>query len=241
MFVDRDKNNISVTQENSLILAKDDLSLNEKRLLLISISKVNPEVYKKDDLSISVKAQEWKNMFPDSNAYRELKNCSNTLLGKHVIFHPSEKITKKVNWLQSIEYDDDKGSVSLTFTPPIKARISGMLEQFSKYKLISVCRLRDPYAIRLYEIISQFKKTTSYRVITIDDLRFALNCQNTYSATKDFKAKIIIPSLKQINELTDIKVTNIKAIDIKEGRKITGFKFHFKDQEISWLQDLLEV
>ncbi|QKU17233.1 replication initiation protein, partial (plasmid) [Bacillus anthracis] len=52
--------------------------------------------------------------------------------------------------------------------------------------------------------------------------------ENEYTAMSDFKKRVLEPSIKQINEHTDITVTYEQH---KKGRTITGFSFRFKQKQ----------
>ena len=102
-----------------------------------------------------------------------------------------------------------------------------MLEQFTTIDLLAISQLSSTHAVRLYELLSQFK-STGYRVMTLDDFRFAMDCVNTNKGTKELKRAVLNPSIKQLNEKSDLFCI---VQDIKEGRTITGFKFVFRTQE----------
>jgi plasmid replication initiation protein len=90
-----------------------------------------------------------------------------------------------------------------------------------------VSQLNSTHAVRLYELLSQFK-STGYRVMTIDDFRFAMDCVDTQKTTKKLKQQVLNPAVKQLNEKSDLFCI---VADIKEGRTITGFQFTFRTQE----------
>ena len=102
-----------------------------------------------------------------------------------------------------------------------------MLEQFTTIDLLAVSQLTSVHSVRLYELLSQFK-STGYRVISVDDFRFAMDVVNTNKGTKELKRRVLNPAIKQLNEKSDLFCT---VSDVTEGRTITGFKFVFRTQE----------
>ena len=102
-----------------------------------------------------------------------------------------------------------------------------MLEQFTTIDLLAVSELTSIHAVRLYELLSQFK-STGYRVMTIEDFRFAMDVVNTNKGTKYLKNQVLNPAVKQLNEKSDLFCV---VEDSKEGRTIIGFKFVFRTQE----------
>ena len=217
----------SITQDNSLIEACYSMTLNEKRLLLLGLSKVDPTVFPDMSQQIRFKltADDWLNAFPDSpQPYRDLKRAADGLLSRYLTLHPKVGHTKKINWFSSVEYIDQQASVEVEFTPAVKVRVQGLLENFTTMPMLTVGKLKSVYGIRLYELLMQFK-TTGFRQVSIEDFRIAMDCVDRYPATKDMKRKILKTALDDLEKNNDMKV---KVEDIKIGRKIVAFKFTFK-------------
>lgn len=213
------------TQDNQIIEACYSMSLLEKRLLMLAISKIDSTQFPKahKPLTVSIDTNEWAQYYSDTNPWRDMKEAAKSLLGRHVAFHDKTGITDLINWFAKVRYHDDEGWITIEFTRPMQVRLSGMLEQFTKVDLLSVSKLRSIHAIRLYELLSQFE-STGYRVMKLDDLRFAMDCEDTYKETKSLARAVIKPAIREVNAKTNLTVT---LENIKQGRKITAFKFIF--------------
>ena len=223
------KNEVICTQDNQIIESCYSMTLLEKRLLLLTISKIDSTQFPKSTipLIISVDAAEWAKYYSESNPWRDVKLAAKSLLSKHVTFHPKVGVEKKVNWFSSIEYHDEDGWITIEFTRPMQVRLAGMLEQFTKIDLLSVSKFKSIYSIRLYEIISQFGGT-GYRVISLEDFRFSMDCQDRYRENKELIKFVVKPALKEINQKTNLK---IQMENVKKGRKISAFKFIFYEDK----------
>lgn len=226
----------SVTQDNQLIESCYTMSLNEKRLLMLGMSRVNPMKVTTggEPLKFKIKAEDWSDNFPDKDSpYRAMKRAADSLMGRYVTLHPKTGVTKKIAWFDSVEYHDHEASVSVRFGWSIQERLVGMLENFTKVDLLAVNKLKSLYAVRLYELIRQFwpKKerelSGGYRIISIEDFRIAMDCMETYRETKQLKQWVIKPAVKELNTRSDLRV---ECEDVKRGRKITHFKFVFKEE-----------
>lgn len=73
------------------------------------------------------------------------------------------------------------------------------------------------YTVRLFEYLNDvFDEDTITVNLTLGELRTILGCDNKYSAFKDFKRKIIEPTVKELNEKTnlciDVQYTKTKGI-----------------------------
>jgi plasmid replication initiation protein len=220
--IERDKSAVSVTQDNELIQASYTLTLNEKRLLLLCISKLDPRHFPRTGAECEMTVEEWRERFPqDDTPWRALQRSAKRLLKRHVTFHPRAGVTKDINWFDSVEYVEGEGRIKICFTYSITTRLQGFVEQFTKVNLLEVSRFTSFHTIRLYELISQFR-ATGYRRISLDDLRLALSCIDSYSETKMLKRWVLNPALKEINEKADFSV---ECRDTKRGRRIVGFEF----------------
>jgi plasmid replication initiation protein len=228
------KDNLKATQDNQLIEACYSMTLNEKRLLLFGISKINPSTFPdvNKPFKFEMTAQEWKEQFGDDNPWRALKRSAKKLMGRTLKLHTKTDQSNApdmtlLNWFEEAKFFNKQGRVVVTFTRSIQVRLAGMLEQFTTIDLLAVSRLNSTHAVRLYELLSQFK-STGYRVMTIEDFRFAMDVVDTNQGTKNLKRRVLIPAVKQLNEKSDLFCV---VEDIKEGRTITGFKFVFRTQE----------
>jgi plasmid replication initiation protein len=224
---------LKVTQDNQLIEACYSMTLNEKRLLLLGISKINPMVFpdKSKPFKFEITAAEWAEHFGNNNSWRSLKRSATKLLSRHLTLHPKTGVVKKINWFESVDYHDagkdGYAHVFIEFGRNVQIRLAGMLEQFTTIDLLAVSELNSSHAVRLYELIMQFK-STGYRKITVEDFRLAMDVVNTNKGTKELKRAVLNPAVKQVNEKSDLFCI---VTDIKKGVRITGFKFTFRTQE----------
>ena len=107
--------------------------------------------------------------------------------------------------------------------------ITRLEEHFTSYELEQVAQLQSKYATRLYEILIAWRSTGKTPVLTIDEFRKQIGViDSEYKIISNFKLRVLEPSIKQINDLTDIAVTYEQH---KKGRTITGFSFRFKQKQ----------
>lgn len=225
---------LSVTQDNQLIEACYTMTLNEKRLLMLGMSRVNPMDFprKEEPFSFTISAKEWSKYYPDTNPYLHLKRAAKKLRSRFVKLHPKVGVTDEINWFDSVRYIENESSVTLRFTWSIQVRLAGMLEQFTQIDLLAVNRLKSLYSVRLYELLSQFQSfdlgTSGVRIITVEDFRIAMDAVDIYPKLAELKRRILNPALKELNQNSNLEVT---FEDIKRGRKITHFKFIFNERQ----------
>jgi plasmid replication initiation protein len=111
-------------------------------------------------------------------------------------------------------------------------------EQFTSYELEQVSKLTSTYAIRLYELLMQWRSKSKTPEFQLEEFRSQLGVEKgQYKTMSNFKKNVLDFSVAQINQFTDI---NVKYIQHKDGRSITGFSFSFKQKKkkISELKDI---
>jgi plasmid replication initiation protein len=81
------------------------------------------------------------------------------------------------------------------------------------------------YSVRVYELLKQYE-TIGHRLLGFDEMKKMFELENEYPEFANFFRRVIEPSLKEINEFTDIYVHNVEKL--KEGKKITAMRFHFR-------------
>lgn len=215
-----------ITQDNELIQACYRMSMNEKRLLMLGMSKVNPLGGYPDPnkpFKFEVTAAEWEEAYQDVNAWQSLKRAADNLLSRYITLHPSTQIVEKINWFDRVKYYSSKGMIEVQFTRSVQVRLAGMIEQFTTIDLFSVKKLRSFYSVRLYELLSQFN-ATGYRIISVEDFRYAMDSVKTNPQTKDLKRRVLMPAIREINKQSDM---DCLVKDVKDGRLITHFEFTF--------------
>lgn len=217
-----DKNYI-VTQSNKLVEAKQKvpLSMREQKLILTMISMIQPKDQDFKEYRISVK--EFSEML-DLKAvkYTAIKEIVKGLMSK-VIEIPNESGGwLLVHWLSSAEYIDGQGEIALAFSPKLKPYLLELQNQYTQYKLEIILGLDSGYSIRLYELLRQWHGIGHWEC-NVDLLREKVGAiTKSYSLYSNFKNKVLLHAITEINEKTDLKIS---FEEIKKGRKIDSIKF----------------
>lgn len=223
-----------VVKDNKLINASINLELTEQRLLLIAIVNAREtEQGITSDTAVEIKASDYASRFNVSlnTAYGALKDAVSNLFDRKFTYTQLHHKTKKLEvvrsrWVSRISYVDDSALLSVTFAPDVVPMISRLEKCFTQYDLSNTSNLTSKYALRLYELLIQWREVKKTPIFELEDFRSKLGLEpNDYPAMNNFKNRVLEPALKQINEHTDIKVTYEQE---KSGRVITGFKFKFK-------------
>jgi plasmid replication initiation protein len=229
-----DKNNLIVYKSNKIIEAAYKLSLNEQRLLLMCIAKINSTKPLSTTDLFEVTAKEFAQRFQisEDKAYQTLKDVSERLFERYVIIDnpdpdtPTLKYTK-TRWISSIDYIPELGKVSVYFAQRMFPYLSGLTGQFTFYLLENIAAMNSIHALRLYELLMQWK-TTGVREIEIDWLKTQFEIEDKYSSIKDLKKYVIDPAVKDINIHSNFQAAWIQR---KTGRRVTHLTFTFAEKQ----------
>ena len=110
----------SYTQSNELIQSCYKMTLNEKRLLILGVSQLNPkdsylDLDRSNPIEIKVTAEEWIKVYKDDsrNAYRDMRQAAKKIFKRSIVLHPRVGVEEEFQWFNYAKYDDNKDEVTL--------------------------------------------------------------------------------------------------------------------------------
>jgi len=134
------------------------------------------------------------------------KDEVNNLLNKMVV---SENL--KTHWICWAKFDE---MIEIGINKHIK---QVLLEKFKPNSgIVKIARLKNSYSPKFFEILQILPFE-----ITPDELKRELNIIDKYDRYYDFKKKVILPSLKDLENID----MSISLIEIKEGKKVVKLLF----------------
>jgi plasmid replication initiation protein len=230
--------NYLVIKHNKLIEAKHNLNLNEQKIILYAVSKLDRN---KDKFNIiQVHTREFTNLIgTTSERYSEVRELVRELRKKEVIIkldstnRENELIT---GWLSSIEYKGD-GVIELEFSQKLIPYLLHLKKLYTMYELKNVLYLKNKYSIRVYELLKQYENIGK-REFKVEELRKIISCEDKYIEFRDFKKYVLDIVKSEICNLTDIY---FEYDVIKKGRKAIAIKFLIQskvDKEKSLIESL---
>lgn len=212
----------SVVQDNALIMGKYDFSAIEQKLFLVLVSTI-----KKDDKELKPTAFRIRDLADIMGVtpellYRDLPKACKSIMKKIVEIELEDGSWDFFTLMPRAKYIAKKGIVELTLNESAKPYLIELEELFTSYNLKNIINLNSKYAIRIY----QLTKSSLYRhelIIGLEDLKERLVLtQKSYNRFCNINTKVIQPSIKEINDKTDI---NVECEHIKSGREVVALKF----------------
>lgn len=222
-----------IVKDNSLINASYYLDLVEQRLILLAIIEAR-KLDQQPNEELYIYAQSYASHFDVSlsNAYKVLNIACKNLFERRFSYQRIGKSgdveTVVSRWVQRAVYAENGGYIAIKFSDDVMPLITKLEKHFTSYELEQVKDLTSIYAIRLYELLVQWRGKGKTPQIKLSELRNKLGIlESEYDRIANFKAKVLDFAISQINEHTDITATYEQH---KQGRIITGFTFSFKSK-----------
>lgn len=227
-----------ITMSNALIRSGQCLSLAEKRLVMLAVSKLNPKQkpVNPSECVTRVTVAEFVAEYgvDEKNAYQQVKEAAKHLYSRSItFFEPSyrrkdaELVPVEVNmrWVGEARYHKGEGWIELHWWPRIVPHLMGLQRQFTTYQLEQASALRSIYSWRLLELLMRFQDT-GWAEYSIED--FCSSMEATEKQRADFnniKRRMIEPAVK---ELTEKDGWIIEWKPLKAGRRVKGLHFDFR-------------
>lgn len=222
-----------VTKDNSLIGASYSLGVVEQRLIFLAIIEAREQktLIEAGGL-LRIYAQSYAKQFnvEKHTSYEAMKRAVEGLYEAGFAYSKIDERSGKIGhyksrWVDKIGYIDDLGCVELVFASDVIPLITRLEARYTEYELKQVVGLQSEYAIRLYELIIQWRSVGKTSQISLVELREKLGLVDEYQRIEAFKRRVLDLAITQINEHTDITVEYEQH---KQGRIIKGFTFKFK-------------
>lgn len=223
-----------VYKSNALIEASYRLTPSEQRIMLVCISQVRRDQPITDEVLYSVSVDDYSSLVgtESHSVYKELGDAALRLKRREIWLTErpngdgSREKTLVTGWVQSICYLKSEGRVELRFTKDMLPYLTQLTEQFTRYALEDIASMTSAHAMRLYELLCQWRGTGE-REVSVKWLRDAFLLEAKYPAIKDFKKRVVEPAVAQINEHSPMWV---KWDQRKTGRRVSHLVFTFGDK-----------
>lgn len=226
--------NYVVTQSNNLIEARHNnpLTAREQKIVLTMVSMIQPTDEDFKDYRISIKGFSEMLGLEGSAKYTEIKEITKDLMSKSIEIPQANGGWLLANWVSSAEYIKGEGIIALSFSPKLLPYLLQLKNAFTSYRLSNILSLKSTYSIRLYELMKKWQNLGKWEN-SVDVIREKLGAvTKSYSLYGNFKNKILLPAIEELNECTDLFI-NFK--EIKKGRRVDRIEFtirHAPEKEI---------
>ena len=214
-----------VAIQNTVQECFKSMSLDEKRLLILAspIARTTGAT-SLDKIHITAESFAKECGIDINSAYSQLKLAGYNLVKRYFSYNISKNNKVYCNWIIRAVYTD--GGIDLYFPEEVLYLLQELdkYNPYTKYKKEIALSLLKDYSIDFYHLAKK-SENTGYFDLMLNDLFTELKLPDSYKDLSNLKRRVIEPSLNEINEKTDIKLT---YENIKKGRTVTGFRFKVK-------------
>ncbi|MGB1257920.1 MAG: replication initiation protein [Thiolinea sp.] len=216
-----------VVVSNGLISAVQKLTLTEKRMLMLAVTKIDEGLG--IEQAITINAAEFSKVYglKKDAVYKSLKRAEVRLWNRELVMMDMTP-PMVLRWIISRAYVAGEGEVHLRFHPDLDGHVINLKSHFTQYLLSRAAEFKHLCSWRMFEKIMQFRKTGVWS-ISVEEFKQIMEVPKAYD--KDFgivRRKIINLAIKEIKEKDGLEI-NCEVS--KRGRKITGLKFTFPPEQ----------
>ncbi|GEM_PF-2646688 len=216
-----------IVKANAIINARYFLPLNAHRLLSLYLSLLsrNDEPFPLMKISMTHVAESFPGLSSSKSVYADVSKALEQLFSAEIHVKQGE------DWLRfrwAPTCGRQGGYIFLRMNEDLRPYLSGLVRQFTHYRLRFVLELRSPYHFRFYELFKSYQYLGSCKVYFESSKEWLEIPADQYTNSGHFKDKILDPSIKAINDVTDVLVSI--ATPIKDGRKIVGWVLNVRSK-----------
>lgn len=227
----RDHSNNSVVKSNELARAYYKVTLNEKRLMELIISRIHPQRDDNDFQNIEISAQLFSETFGLSrkNGFHYLVKAAHGLQSSHIRLENNEGVGDRFSLVGRVIDDGAKAIVTCSIMPWVVPHLIGLQGRFTKYTLKHGADFKIATTWRIFELLVSWSNSKNplvgTKLLSVDEFRKQLKTPDSYPFSM-FKRRILVGAQDELRELLNI---NLKIEYIKTSRKVTDLKFTYSE------------
>ena len=221
-------NDLTVHKANNFVQASYSMTLDEMRILALTLGVFNPKNPSKRGFDFTV--ADFCKSFPDVNpdiAYTQVRNAVLKISKRWVTLVDNEHELTEVALIHKRSYFKKEGRFYIEFHDELIPYISELHDNYTKYQLVNIGAFSSTHSIRLYELCSQYRDT-GWRQTPLNDLKEWLQVSDKYERYNNFNQRVLTPAIDEINAKSDLLVS---VEPIKRGRSIVSLKFTIKSKK----------
>lgn len=226
-----------IAQSNEMTEAAYSLTRDQKRILFLAVGRIR-NATKGGDQSAGLcefTVAEYADMYnlPSAEASKDIRTALAGFAAKEVcIFRPEwddggEKGSEVYPWMIKKAYSPRRGTYIVHLNPYLMPFFTSLERRFTKIKIKDVAGITNPYAIRLYESLCQYKNAdgAGYAVLGVDWMIERYGLPKSYLKMAEFKRAFLTKAVAEIEEKAHMSITYSEK---KSGNKITAFCFTYQ-------------
>lgn len=211
-----------VVKGNAFVDARYDWTTQMHRIIMVMIAQIGQgdddfglqRIYVRDLMSLSDTSS--------NSYYDEAEAAARALLDQKIEVRDADGSYHGYNLMSDTHYPRGRGYIEARFNPHMRPFLLHLKARFTQYRLRQAMLLSSSYAIRFYELCARWADLGHFN-LSLEDLRAMLKLEDKYERTVDLRRFVVDVARDELREKADL---SFNYTQIKEGRRITGFRFH---------------
>ena len=205
-------NQLVVTQANTLVYAAYEMTLQEKRLLLLITSMIRKEHSKFHTYCIPVKQIAEFLEINKRIAYKVVDETCTKLMSRVLHIQKPNGDWDKLNWVSTARYrskntsETGEAELQIKIHDELHPLLLELRKQFASIPFEHIANLPSYHSIRIFEIL--FHQSQKLQISTVEislhELKESLGVEKNYSNFSDFRRMVLEPAKKNLAKKTPI-------------------------------------
>lgn len=223
------KDDALIVRHNKLIEARYETTLHQQRIMLWLISEIRPEDREFQKYRVTIKElARFIGIEKNKNIYHELAIATKGMVGCVIeIGEIGEGRLLQMGLIRLVEYRYGEGFIDISVNPELLPYLIELKANFTTAYLRDLMAMRSVYSIRLYDLLNQYRKIGK-RTLEVEEIKRIFKIEEKYTEYKNFKARVVVPAVKEIEARTDLLVS---LIEKKTGRSVTALEFTIRTKK----------
>lgn len=223
----------TLKKSNDLIQrSRFSLSLQQQKIISYIIGQITPfdEEFREYEFAIQDFCRVCGILTDGGKNYANLKSAIKNLSDKSLWVTLANGDETLLRWIETAKITNGGGTIKIRLNNDMKPFLLQLKKNYTQYELIFVMFFKSKYTVRLYELVKSihYNELREYkRRYSLNDLRRILDAE-TYKTFQHFKDRVIVPSVREINEYSD---KNLSFMFIKTGRAFTHIEFTIESKD----------
>lgn len=198
----------AIIQKNKFQVAKNagnSLSLLEQKVLLYVISRIKPEDTElKEQIFDIGEFCRVCGIQPSGENYPYLKEVIAKLKSR-VMWLVAEDSETTVSWIDKATIYKKSGKIKIRLDEDLKPYLLMLSKNYTAFPLHNIIKMKTKYGIMLYELLKSVSFMGDNIEFSVDEIKEHLDCAS-YDNFANFRTRVLLPALKDINTYTELKV-----------------------------------
>lgn len=221
-------------QANALTQAKNDLSRDQQRVLVMCLDNIARGGWPKDGV-FRIDHEEYMKVFDigEQESREDILRALKGFRGKELTLYETwddieEPVARDMVWVTSRWTSEKRGIYQIKLNSDLREFMEPLAHdhQFTVYRLGQISKTPSKYSMRLLQALSQFRDTGIF-AIRLDTLRNRWTLPDSYEKFSLLKSRVLEPAMRDVRKIPEFSNLTMETRTEKTTGKITSVLFQF--------------